>query len=187
MDEREQILAEGLKAGKEKSLKEFYKEYFPLFVSFAGSLLESEEECKDVVHDVFLKYWTGHREFDNLISIRAFFYKSIRNACLNALRHKLVHDKFLRENLRCLQDDDFLLETIIRKEIFHIVHREIACLTVMEQKVLPLSLEKKTNEEIAAELGIAVSTVKSHKAKSYAELRRKLDYLKLLYGLLLIS
>ena len=73
MDEREQILAEGLKAGKEKSLKEFYKEYFPLFVSFAGSLLESEEECKDVAHDVFLKYWTGHREFDTLISIRAFF------------------------------------------------------------------------------------------------------------------
>ena len=57
-------------------------------------------------------------------------------------------------------------------------------MTIMEQKVLLLALDEKSNEEIAQELGIAVSTVKSHKAKSYAILREKLKYLKILFILL---
>ena len=78
MNNRDQVLVEELKNGKEKTLKIFYEEYFALFVSFANSLLPSEEECKDVVHDVFLKYWDCKEDFNNLIAIRAFFYKSIR-------------------------------------------------------------------------------------------------------------
>ncbi|WP_176555112.1 MULTISPECIES: RNA polymerase sigma factor [unclassified Butyricimonas] len=185
MDDREQLLAEELKIGKEKTLKIFYEEYFALFVSFANNLLPSEEECKDVVHDVFLKYWDCRGDFNSLIAIRAFFYKSIRNACLNILRHQQVHNKFIAENLQYLQSEDFMHETIMKKEIFHIIHNEIKHLTGMEQKILLLALEEKSNEEIAQELGIAVSTVKSHKAKSYAELRQKLKYLKTL--LLLLS
>ena len=57
MKNHDQLLVEELKNGKERTLKSFYEEYFALFVSFANNLLPSEEECKDVVHDVFLKYW----------------------------------------------------------------------------------------------------------------------------------
>ena len=185
MNNRDQVLVEELKNGKEKTLKIFYEEYFALFVSFANSLLPSEVECKDVVHDVFLKYWDCKEDFNNLIAIRAFFYKSIRNTCLNLIRHQQVHQKYLTENLQYLESDDFMHETIMKKEIFHIIHNEIKYLTAMEQKVLLLALDEKSNEEIAQELGIAVSTVKSHKAKSYAELREKLKYLKTL--LILVS
>lgn len=185
MDDQDQLLAEELKIGKEKTLKIFYEEYFALFVSFANSLLPSEEECKDVVHDVFLKYWNCRNDFDNIIAIRAFFYKSIRNTCLNIIRHQQVQNKYLAENLLQVQSEDFMHETIMKNEIFHIIHKAIKHLTGMEQKVLLLALDEKSNEEIAKELGIAVSTVKSHKAKSYAELRQKLQYLKTL--LLLLS
>ena len=93
MKKHDQLLVEELKNGKEKTLKSFYEEYFALFVSFANNLLPSEEECKDVVHDVFLKYWNTRNDFDNLIAIRAFFYKSIRNTCLNLIRHQQVQNK----------------------------------------------------------------------------------------------
>ena len=184
MKRNDLLLVEELKDGKEKTLKSFYEEYFALFVSFANNLLLSEEECKDVVHDVFLKYWDTRNDFDNLIAIRAFFYKTIRNTCLNLIRHQQVQNKYIAENLQYLESDDFMHETIIKKEIFHIIHNEIKSLTIMEQKVLLLALEEKSNEEIAQELGIAVSTVKSHKAKSYAILREKLKYLKILFILL---
>ena len=39
MNNRDQVLVEELKNGKEKTLKIFYEEYFALFVSFANSLL----------------------------------------------------------------------------------------------------------------------------------------------------
>ena len=185
MKKHDQLLVEELKNGKEKTLKSFYEEYFALFVSFANNLLPSEEECKDVVHDVFLKYWNTRNDFDNLIAIRAFFYKSIRNTCLNLIRHQQIQNKYLAENLQYLESESFIHETVVKEEIFHVIHQEISHLTEMEQKVLLLTLEEKSNEEIAQELGIAVSTVKSHKAKGYAVLREKLQYLKIL--LLLLS
>ncbi|MBR5461400.1 MAG: sigma-70 family RNA polymerase sigma factor, partial [Butyricimonas sp.] len=147
MNNRDQVLVEELKNGKEKTLKIFYEEYFALFVSFANSLLPSEEECKDVVHDVFLKYWDCKEDFNNLIAIRAFFYKSIRNTCLNLIRHQQVHQKYLTENLQYLESDDFMHETIMKKEIFHIIHNEIKYLTAMEQKVLLLALDEKSNDQ----------------------------------------
>lgn len=103
MKNHDQLLVEELKNGKERTLKSFYEEYFALFVSFANNLLPSEEECKDVVHDVFLKYWNTRNDFDNLIAIRAFFYKSIRNTCLNLIRHQQVQNKYLAENLQYLE------------------------------------------------------------------------------------
>ena len=185
MKKHDQLLVEELKNGKEKTLKSFYEEYFHLYVSFANNLLPSEEECKDVVQDDLLKYWNNLNEFDNIIAIRAFFYKSIRNTCLNLIRHQQVQNKYLAENLQYLESESFIHETVVKEEIFHVIHQEISHLTEMEQKVLLLTLEEKSNEEIAQELGIAVSTVKSHKAKGYAVLREKLQYLKIL--LLLLS
>lgn len=96
-----------------------------------------------------------------------------------------MQNKYLAENLQYLESESFMHETVMKEEIFHVIHQEISHLTEMEQKVLLLTLEEKSNEEIAQELGIAVSTVKSHKAKGYAVLREKLQYLKIL--LLLLS
>ena len=123
MKKHDQLLVEELKNGKEKTLKSFYEEYFALFVSFANNLLPSEEECKDVVHDVFLKYWNTRNDFDNLIAIRAFFYKSIRNTCLNLIRHQQVQNKYLAENLQYLESESFIHETVVKEEIFHVIQK----------------------------------------------------------------
>lgn len=168
----------------EDGLKHLYREYFALFVAFANSFLSSEDECKDVVHDVFVSYWNSREEFNDLISVRAFFYTSIRNKCLNIIRHRRVHDKFLTDSLKNIENDEYIYETIIKKEAVHIIYQEIVKLTGMEQKVLFLALDGKSNDEIAKELSIAVSTVKSHKAKGYATLREQLKHLRMLLALI---
>ena len=72
----------------------------------------------------------------------------------------------------------------MKEEIFHVIHQESATSRKWSKSIVAHA-RGKSNEEIAQELGIAVSTVKSHKAKGYAVLREKLQYLKIL--LLLLS
>lgn len=175
-----EISALKLQEGDSKELKKFYEKNYALFVAFAKNIIPIEDECKDIVHDVFMKFWNTRETFDNLNTIKAFFYKSIRNQCLNSIRHGKVHDRFTAYNLGRLESHEFLYETIIKEETIKIIYEEISRLSGMEQKVLMMAMEGKTNEEIAEILHIAVSTVKTHKVRSYVLLRKKLNILKLL-------
>lgn len=168
------ISVEKLKQGNEEELRLFYNKYFSLFVSFADQLLPPNEDGKDVVHDVFVNYWEKREQLRDLISIQAFFYKSIRNRCLNVLRHRKVHDQYTEEYLRRVNDVEFLHDTILKKEAFFTIYEEISRLTGTEQRVMQLVLDGMSNDEIATELGMAVATVKTHKARSYAALRKRL-------------
>lgn len=182
MKEEEHISVFKLSQGDEEELKVFYEKHFALFVAFAKNLISSEEECKDIVHDIFIKYWKSRENFHNLFAIKAFFYKSIRNHCLNNIRHHKVQSHFV--NLRYAESAEFLYETVIKEEAIRIIYEEISKLSEMEQRVLLLSLDGKSNEEIATALHIAVSTVKTHKARSYSLLRKKLNLLKFILLLL---
>jgi len=51
----------------------------------------------------------------------------------------------------------------------------------MSKKVLLLALQDKSNEEIAADLGITINTVKTHKSRAYKVLRGKLAGLVLFF------
>ncbi|MDR0544489.1 MAG: sigma-70 family RNA polymerase sigma factor [Odoribacteraceae bacterium] len=184
MNRQQDISISRLRTGDERELERFYDAYFVPFVSFANSLLPSGEESKDLVHDVFASYWDARRDFRDLISVRAFFYRSIRNKCLNVLRHEKIKNAYTDETLRLAESDEHLFDVVLKREAHRLLHAEIRKLTPMEQRVLLLSLDGKSNDDIATELGIALSTVKSHKAKSYAELRDKLKYLRFLLLLL---
>ena len=46
MNNRDQVLVEELKNGKEKTLKIFYEEYFALFVSFATAYFPRKRNAK---------------------------------------------------------------------------------------------------------------------------------------------
>lgn len=168
------ISVEKLKQGDEEELKLFYNKYFSLFVSFANQLLPPNEEGKDVVHDVFMIYWEKRGQLRDLTSIQAFFYKSIRNRCLNVLRHRKVRDQYTEEYLHRANDIEYLYDTIFKKEAYSAMYESILRLTGAEQRVMQLVLDGKSNDEIAVELGMAVATVKTHKAKSYAVLRERL-------------
>lgn len=182
MDHEEEISVFKLGQGDEEELKIFYEKHFALFVAFARNIVPSEDECKDIVHDIFIKYWKTKETFHELVAIKAFFYKAIRNQCLNHLRHTRAQNRFF--SLNQMESVEFLYETVIKEETIRIIYEEISKLSEMEQKVLLLSLDGKNNEEIATELNIAISTVKTHKARSYSLLRKRLNLLKLVLILL---
>lgn len=158
----------------------FFKKYYTLFLSFACRYRLDAEEARDIVQDVFIAFWEQHENFTSVVAIKAFFYRSISNRCLNYLKHEDVKSRYAESQMQEMESEEFIQENIIREEVSFIVRKKIKQLTPREQEVLILSLQNKSNQEIADLLSLSVPTVKTHKMHAYARLRAELDELRFL-------
>lgn len=121
-----------------------------------------------------ISFWEKHNNFQSLLAAKAFFYTSLRNSCLDHLKHEHVRQKYQEFRKTTQEEEDSFLEEVVRTEASNRVYREINKLPEMERKVLLLSLDEKSNDEIAVSLGISVNTVRTHKARAYKALRKDL-------------
>lgn len=173
------------KFSTERKQKDFFTENFPLYLQFALKYIADEEECKDIVQEAFIKYWKQENNFKDEVSSKAYLYKSIRNGCLNQLRHRDIRRKYYESLPEDWESEDYFMENVIKEEVADIVLKEINKLSETSRKILLRSLDGYSNEEIAEELGVSVNTVKTHKARSYIVLRQNLGHLRSLVFFLL--
>lgn len=166
------------------SHRDFYTENFSQYLMFALNFVSDEQTGKDIVQDTFIKYWKIQDQFDDELSVKAFIYKGVRNGCLNHLRHQKVRSKYQAATGADPSSEDFFMETIIREEVSSIILSEIGKLSQTSRSILLQAIEGYSNEEIAQRMNISVNTVKTHKARSYAVLRRNLEHLRMLITLL---
>ena len=167
--------------GESVGFEDFFKENYAIFSSFAYRYIPDRGTCEDLVQEVFLSFWEKKDSFGTKVSVRSFFYTSIRNACLNKIKHDKVKLKYL--NYRCPENEtsDSFLEAVFKKEAYREIYHEVNKLPEMARKVLKLTLRGKSNDEIASLLGIAVNTVKVHKNRTYRILRKNLHDLYYLF------
>ena len=166
--------------GEKINLKDFFNAYYPGFNSFAAGYITNQAVCEDIVQEVFISFWEKQNMFPNLYALKAFFYTSIRNSCLDFLKHTLVEEKHKLRNKDKDETEESFLEEVLRKEAYSEIYNEVNKLPAMGKNVLLLALRDKSNEEIATILNIAVNTVKTHKARAYKVLRKNLNDLFLL-------
>lgn len=182
-------LFDELKKGNEDVLKTFFETFYPVYVSFAYGYLDDRQESEDIVQEAFVRFWESRDTFHNVYYIRAFLYKTIRHKCLNVVRHKNVKSRYL-SGMRIHAEFDttgsaFFIDSIIREETSHMIYQEVQKLSEMGRKVIAFSMDGLSNEEIAERLGISINTVKTHKVRTYQQLRIRLNELKVLLGLIL--
>lgn len=180
------VSPEKLKAGNEQAFADFYKAYFPLFLSFTSKFIHEPETARDIVQDVFIDYLKRRHAFTQLIQIKVFFYRSIRNKCLNLIAKEKTRQKWLCRQNQTLQSNEHFLNTILREETAFLLYQEMEKLSPTGRQILEMTLDGKSNEEIARQLAVSVNTVKTHKARSYAQLRKQLRNLHLLLTFFII-
>lgn len=160
--------------GDSNAFNAFFREHYKPLCYFAQQLTGDAAAAEDVVKDSFVKLWNQRSGFDHPKSIKSFLYTATRNACLNLLRHEKVKDHF-REEMQYLDGEAIdapVLQEMIRSELMQAIYKEIAALPEKRRQVFSMVfLEGLGYDEIAAQLGISVFTVKEHKAKALAQLR----------------
>lgn len=174
MKSKEDLFIEGINKKQCDTYHELFRKFYQSLVLFAMRYVDKQDEAEDVVQDLFLAVWEKEEKFFSYNSFRSFLYNSVRNTCLNKLKHRKVEEKFINyslKNMDSFQSDDYdTLEEEIYRRLFNAINE----LPSRCREIFLLHLDGKKNEEIAAELRITVLTVKTQKKKALRYLRARL-------------
>ncbi len=177
------------------SFEEIYVSYFSRMKYFALEYVLSEEDAENIVQDVFTELWEKKELLTYNINLVAFLFTSIKNRCVDHLRHRVVvqeaadqmreeYQMTLRAKLASLE----LFEQSIfsDQDIERIVTDIIESLPEKCREIFIKSkIEGKKQKEIALELNISLKTVENQMNIAYKKIKAELkDYLPLLLFLL---
>ena len=170
------IIAE-FKRGKPRAFEIIFNKHYGALCYFAYEFLGERDASEDVVTDVYVKLWMIRDDFDHLRAIKSFLYVSVRNACLNYLRRGRMidaHKKSLVPDLLLEEQNDYVMGKIFEAEVIREIHESIESLPPQCRRVLRLTLQGMTTEDIALTMGLSQQTVRNTKVRATEALRKRL-------------
>ena len=179
---KELFLYEEMKKGKEYAFDFFFNYYYPGLCVYAQKMISiPEQEARDLVQDVFVKFWNDREKSDIRFSIRSYLFASVKNRCMDYLRKKDRNVKVLEiKNETAVSDE--LFETFVLSELEALFNKSLDKLPERCREVFEMSrLRGLKNREIAAKLDISEKTVENQITKALHILKIELkDYLPML-------
>ncbi|MDD7885420.1 RNA polymerase sigma-70 factor [Flavivirga sp. 57AJ16] len=162
-----------------ESYKKLFESLYPQLCVFAYKYLNDLEISKDFVQEVFVKVWEDKITFQNENHATGFFYKAVKNKCLNYLKSKQYKatERYELANIEAYETEEFYMSEAVVIETTAVINKAISQLPEKAAQVIRLSIEDYTNNQIAEELSISVNTVKDHKKVAYRKLRDFLSFL----------
>ena len=156
--------------GVRKTFDEIFVELYVPLCYFSNTILDNNALAEDVVQSVFLKFWEQREKLDKIINLKAYIYKSVRNASIDRLR-KEEQTVSIREEI--IQNENIELR-IIEEEVSNELKKVLRLLPKKCKKVFLLSaINKWSYKQIAKELSISVNTVKSQRARAIQIIQKK--------------
>jgi len=145
-------------------------------VYFAYKMIGDKQEAEDAVQNAFISYWNVKKNVGSAAHIiKSFLYTTVRNTCLDILKHQTVVRKFRDQLEADPVDEKDIEQEIIRAEVLGEIFRAIELLPPGCRQVLEMSyLLGKKNQEIAEELQISINTVKTQKQRALQLLKMNL-------------
>lgn len=143
-------------------------------VMFASKYIADTDDVEDLVQETFVALWNNRNQLRSATAIKSYLYTTLRNKSLNFLRNSKSNKSNSDELLRLEADDDFADE-IIKEETFRLFYQAIDDLNENAKKVVLLTLEGYSRQDIAEEMGITIDTVKYHKKSALNKLKEKLE------------
>jgi len=152
-----------------------FNNYFRPLCAFGYRFIADTETIQDLVQSVFISLWDQLGNFENEKAVKAFLYTSVKNKCLNHLKHLAVRQKHEEELIYELESTELFNQQVIEEDMFSLLYQEIENLPHSAKKIMLLALKGLKNKEIAKTLDISENTVKTQKKIAYSKLKNKLS------------
>jgi len=176
------MIVEKIISGDLKAFETLFNDYYERLAYFAFQHLGDKDSAEDVVQELFSKLWMNRQQLTVEISMNAYLYGAVRNACLNQLKHQKVKEAYLSSSITPMEYDNYISNKIDANDLAQLIQSCIIELPPERQKIFLLSREQGLKyKEIAEELGISVKTVEAQMGKALRFLRERLkEYLVVL-------
>ncbi len=170
----EELLAK-LKLGSRLALDEIYKRYHAPLFSHAYKKLQSKEEVRDILQDVFLNLWTN-KETIVINNLSSYLFSSVRNRILNVFRNTKVREMYSKSLQEFIDKGENVVDLKLNeKELINLIEEEIAKLPPQMRLIFEMSRNLElSHKEIASELNISPHTVRTQVRNALRILRLKL-------------
>jgi len=172
-----------LKAGDQTAFELLFHFYYPGLVMYSTQFTIDRMEAEEIVQDFFVRFWQKHQQILLTDSLKSYLFLSVKNGCLNYLKHKKVEEKYIRQmaelsNRHLAYDPDLYLASELQEK----VKNAIDLLPEKCREVFIMSrIHGLKNEEIATNLNISKRTVETQISKALKVLRVELkDYVGLM-------
>jgi len=183
MELEDHHIVQGLQQGRQDTFETMFKAWYNPLCNYAHSFLGSRDEAEETVQSVFIHFWEKRKEIDIETSLKSYLYRSVRNSCMNVLKHEKVkreHAAFALNGGAGSSNNtagDLMaseLETRIADALMKLPEQ---CRLVFKMS----RFEELKYSEIADKLGISIKTVENQMGKALRIMREQLqDYLPLI-------
>ena len=171
----EQFILSSVNHKNVKAWKSLYTHFYSALCSYTHQILKDKSEVEDVVQEVFINMWNADKQFESIQQLTSYLYRSCYNNALVCLRNNHLHDTILNKiGEETDHYEDNLYELTLRQEVLRQLYLHINSLPQEQKKVVILSIEGYSREEIAEKLGVTVNTVKTHKSRAFKALKAQL-------------
>jgi RNA polymerase sigma-70 factor (ECF subfamily) len=190
----EKQLIDSINKGELEAFHHLYKEYYPSLCIHAKNFTRNKDIAEEVVQDVFISIWE-HKDHLNIeSSLKSFLFVSVRNGCLNHLKHLQVVNKFNLYYTQLLKDAQDLFNVsqetgdslLMANELEEKISKEIELLPEQCRRIFIMSrYDCLTHQEIADKLGVTINTVHRQTSIALEKLRLALKNYLIIFLLII--
>ena len=177
-----------LKEGDEGAFQTLFQKYYSSMCNFANQLLNDRELAEEVVQDMFVKIWEKRLTLNIETSVKHYFFRSVRNHCLNQIQHEKIKKQYANRVLEAANQEVNTEQYYLEVDLIKRIENSIDSLPPKRKEIFRLSREQGLKyKEIADILGISVKTVEAQMGLALKYLREDLkDFSNYLMTLFLI-
>ncbi len=166
----------------------FYSTYYARFYRYAFYYVSNQQTAEDITHDAILYYWENKDNLSSGADVLGYILLTIRNKCLNYLKHLKVETKFnekytnlyeweVKARIMTLEEADY--QEIFTNELVDLISASMKKLPRQTQYIFVQNLlHDKSRKELAVELGVSLQKIDYHINKAKEHLYK---YLKGIY------
>ena len=175
--DRDIRLVEALRGGDAEAFSLLFRKYWPRLYAYSMKFVREDDAARDIIQDCFMRLWEKKSTLTP-VSIQALLFTMVRNACLNHIKYRLIHDKadisILNDmksgTSEALYDLDFGRQpdnTTLYSELMEQIEIVLSGLPERTRQIFRMSrFEGLKNREISQKLGISATAVEKHMSRA---------------------